>query len=353
MNQSKPPVRLRSKDILSIFSARTGWRLARGVIRAAFEADFSGAPLAVCWFTNFTCNAHCPFCCKAKEIAGGDSRFVPLSPEKALVLLEKIRLKVNLLYISGGEPTFHPHIEEILGAARSLAFDSVGISSNLILLDEKPGILDHISVIGCSIHSPSVKIHAKSLGVPQKTAERVFANLESLKTVAGQKGIRVLLNCVVTPWNMDTVRQMVDFAGERGFLLEIAPANEHGQIPRGLHKNPKYVKLVNDLLALRKSGKAPHLAGSTHYYKTIRDFKPYRCFPYGVANIMPDGSLCTPCDVSGQYGVNVLNHEDLGHAVKASMPYLGSYPCREGKCFKAGIVERSRLFGLLAPTLYW
>ncbi len=33
--------------------------------------------------------------------------------------------------------------------------------------------------------------------------------------------------------------------------------------------------------------------------------------------------------------------------VKASEPFLGRYPCSRGLCFKAGIVERSRLYGLL------
>jgi hypothetical protein len=30
-----------------------------------------------------------------------------------------------------------------------------------------------------------------------------------------------------------------------------------------------------------------------------------------------------------------------------SLEHLGDYPCVDGHCFKAGIVERSRLFGLL------
>jgi hypothetical protein len=62
---------------------------------------------------------------------------------------------------------------------------------------------------------------------------------------------------------------------------------------------------------------------------------------------MPDGRLCTPCDVSEQYGVSVLDHPTLKAAVKASLGSLGDYPCEAGHCFKAGIIERSRLFGLL------
>lgn len=347
MDPEKQPLKLRSFDILNALSARTGWRLMRGTVRALFERDFAGSPLAVCWFTNFSCNARCAFCCKAREIREGKERFPTLSIEKAFVLLEKIRPKVNLLYLSGGEPTLHPHIEDILAEANRLEFASIGISSNLILLNEKPRILDHVDVIGCSIHAPSPAEHARNLGLPTKMGERVFDNLAMLQKIAAERGIRVLLNCVINPDNIHTVENMVDFAGERGFLLEVVPANDHGRIPKKLHKNPDYIALIDRLLSMRKNGSAPHLAGSSHYYKTIRDFTPFRCFPYGVANIMPDGSLCTPCDVSEQYAVNVLNHENIKRAVKASRPYLGKYPCKQGKCFKAGIIERSRLFGLL------
>ena len=136
--------------------------------------------------------------------------------------------------------------------------------------------------------------------------------------------------------------------GPKPFLLELVPANDHGRIPRDFHGNPEYTSLIDRLIELRREGQANHLAGSTHYYETIRDFKPFRCFPYGIANILPDGRLCTPCDVSEQYALSVLDYDSLKDAVKASYPHLGKYPCHAGGCFKAGIIERSRLFGLLA-----
>ena len=52
-------------------------------------------------------------------------------------------------------------------------------------------------------------------------------------------------------------------------------------------------------------------------------------------------------EFSEQYDVNLLDHPTLKAAVKASLGKLGDYPCKAGLCFKAGIIERSRLFGLL------
>ena len=150
---------------------------------------------------------------------------------------------------------------------------------------------------------------------------------------------------------MDDILEMVKYTREKGFLLEIVPANDNGRIPKDLCGNPKYVNLIDCILEMRKNGEAGHLAGSTHYYKRIRDFKPFRCFPYGVVNIMPDGRLCTPCDISKQYFVNVLDFESVDDAVVASKSSLGKYPCKQGKCFKAGIIERSRLFGLLSRSI--
>lgn len=337
---------LRSIDIISLLKPRAAWRLMRGMGRAAVEKDFAGLPLAVCWFTNFSCNAACAFCCKAAEVRAGREAFAPLSPDRADQLLRRIRASVDLLYLSGGEPTIHPGIVDILQAGRELGFSSVGISSNLIALDGKPEVLDYIDAIGVSLHGPNPQEHARALRVPVSVGERVFENLELLS--GRQDRLRVLVNCVVTAENLGHVREMLDFTGERGFLLEVVPANENGRPADALRSSVAYRRLIDDLLVMRREGRAANLAGSTYYYERIRDFEPFRCFPYGVPNVMPDGRLCTPCDVSKQYGVNVLDWPDLKSAMEASLGGLGAYPCRNGQCFKAGIVERSRLFGLFA-----
>ncbi len=340
-------LRLRSIDIISLLSPRTTWRLLRSFIHAPFDDEFHGSPIAVCWFTNFSCNAKCPFCCKAAEIRAGAESFPPLSPERSKKLLEKIRASVDMLYLSGGEPTIHPHIIDILKYSRELKFKSVGMSSNLIVMDTKMEILEYIDALSVSLHSSDVALHAKNIAAPITVANRVFRNLETIYDYSRNHDLKVVINCVINLRNLDTVRDMIEFTRQRGFLLELVPANEHGHIPKDLYKNPQYIALLDDLLNGRKTDVIPHLAGSTHYYETIRNFTPFRCFPYGVPNVMPDGRLCTPCDVSEQYAINVLDHKNIKAAVKASYPFLGDYPCHKGKCFKAGIVERSRLFGLL------
>jgi MoaA/NifB/PqqE/SkfB family radical SAM enzyme len=343
--------RLRSVDIITMLSPRLAWRLVRGIARGAFDDDYAGSPLAVCWFTNFSCNANCHFCCKAAEIRAGRDSFPPLPLDEAKRLMAKIRTKVSLLYLSGGEPTIHPNIIDILKEAKALDFDSVGISSNLIALDRKIEILEYVDAVAASIHSPQPQVHAQNLKVPVPVAEKVFDNLLMLSQYARQNNIKVLVNCVINPDNLHTVPDMVQFTAEHGLLLELVPANDCGRIPRVLSSNRQYAALIDRVIEMRQSGQAKHLAGSTYYYEAIRDLKPFRCFPYGVPNIMPDGRLCTPCDVAAQYAVNVLDHENIKDAVKASLPFLGDYPCKQGTCFKAGIIERSRLFGLLAAGL--
>jgi MoaA/NifB/PqqE/SkfB family radical SAM enzyme len=348
MHEKPRADKLRSIDIITMLSPRLVWRLARGIVRGAFDDDYAGSALAVCWFTNFSCNAQCHFCCKAGEIRAGRDRFPPLPLDKAKQLMEEIRAKVSLLYLSGGEPTIHPNIIDILKEARALDFDSVGISSNLIALDEKLEILEYVDAVCASIHSPDVELHARNLNVPARLAEKVFENLRMLSQCARSNNIKILVNCVINPTNLHTVPDIVEFTARNGLLLELVPANDRGRIPKALSGDPEYTALIDRLIETRKSGQAKHLAGSSFYYKSIRDFKPFRCFPYGVPNIMPDGRLCTPCDVSSRYAVNVLDYRDIKDAVKASLPFLGNFPCKQGMCFKAGIIERSRLFGLLA-----
>ncbi len=348
MAQSRIRTTLRSRDLLSMLSPRIAWRLTRGMARAPFNPSYAGAPLAVCWFTNFSCNAACHFCCKAAEIRSGIDRFPPLNAAQAQRLLIGIRRSVDMLYLSGGEPTIHPLIGTILTEAKALNFTTIGMSTNLLNLHHHRDLLDHLDVISCSIHGPDPGIHARNLGVSLEAAEQAFANLDLLAHQARQRPLKVVVNCVINAENINHVLDMVPFTAQRGFLLEIVPANERNQPPRDLVGNPRYTTLIDTLLRLRRAGKAPHLAGSTHYYRQIRDFIPFRCFPYGVPNIMPDGRLCSPCDIAGNYAVNVLDYPDLKQAIAASLPHLGAYPCKQGHCFKAGIIERSRLFGLLS-----
>ena len=344
---SESNVRLRSRDIIGLMSPRPLWRLVRGAIRSPFDEHYAGSPLAVCWFTNFSCNARCPFCCKAGEIRDGRDRFPPLDLENARELMIRIRRSVDILYLSGGEPLIHPPIVDILREARRLEFASVGMSTNLIALDARPEVMDYLDAISVSTHSPDVAVNAASLAVPVRLAEKVMENLEWICRHPRRAELKIIINCVIRRANLDTVLGMVDFTRQRGLLLELVPANEHGRAPTDLAGNPEYERLIDRILSMRRSGEARHLAGSTAYYRRIRSFEPFRCFPYGVPNIMPDGRLCTPCDVSGQHAVQMLDHTDLKAAVRASLPHLGNYPCRHGHCFKAGIIERSRLFTLL------
>lgn len=343
----RAPQKLRTIDIISLMSPRPLWRLVRGIVHAPFDEHYAGSPLAVCWFVNFACNARCPFCCKAAEIRAGRDRFPPLDLDGARALLERIRRSVDILYLSGGEPLIHPHLPGILREARRLDFASVGLSTNLIELDRHPDLLDWLDAVSVSIHAPTAEAHARSLDVPLRVAQRVFDNLERLCADPRRDRLKVIVNTVIHGGNIEQVPEMVEFARRLGCLLELAPANEHGRAPRDLAGNPRYEAMIDRLLEMRRAGQAPHLAGSTSYYRRIRAFRPYRCFPYGVPNITPDGRLCTPCDVSEQHAVSILDHESLKDAVRASMADLGAYPCRQGHCFKAGIVERSRLFGLL------
>lgn len=347
MKRRKRQDHLRSWDIVSLLSPKPLWRMIRGMVRAPLDRHFAGCPLAVCWFVTFACNARCSFCCKAREVRQGREAFPPLSASASRRLLERIRRTVDILYLSGGEPLVHPRIEQVLADAKNLGFASVGMSSNLIALDRHPGVLDHLDAVSVSIHAPDAAGQAKALGVSPSLAARTFANLEMLAERRRSQGLKVIVNCVIHPGNIHRAEEMVEFTRRRDFLLEVVPANDDGGICRGLAEDLDYPKLIDRLLELRRRREAPHLAGSTAYYRRLKSLRPFRCFPYGVPNIMPDGRLCTPCDVSGQYSINVLDHDNLRAAMQASQPLLGAYPCTRGRCFKAGIMERSRLFGLL------
>jgi MoaA/NifB/PqqE/SkfB family radical SAM enzyme len=338
---------LRSSDILSVMSPRSIWRILRGAVWARLDKHYAGSPLAVCWFVNFRCNARCSFCCKHEEIATPSPHKTPLDTDAIQPILARIRKSVSLLYLSGGEPLIHPQLLDILQTARKMRFRSIGLTSNLLALQDRPEVIDYLDVMAVSIHGSTPESHGAMLGLDAAAGQRVFDNLRWLAEHR-RPGMRVLVNCVLTGERLGEIDEILEMTRELGVLVEFVPANVHGKEPPVSHL-PEYRQAIDRLLEQRRNGTLRHLAGSSSYYRRIRDAQPFRCFPYGVANILPDGGLLAPCDIAGVTLSNVLDHPSLKAAVRATRGKLGDYPCPNGYCFKAGIIERSRLFGMFCP----
>ncbi len=111
------------------------------------------------------CNANCAFCLGNFIADGGEHHSFEYVAES---LLGARKQGLKRIVLSGGEPTIHPQITEIVAFAKKAGFETVQIVSNGIRFAEpsftealaKAG-LDEVTV---SIHGPNAEIHDAAVG---------------------------------------------------------------------------------------------------------------------------------------------------------------------------------------------
>lgn len=91
------------------------------------------------------CNMSCPICFTGAEPEADD---VPLKEVKQRLLQLKDLAGPIPVQISGGEPTLHPHLPEIIAHARSLGFEHIELITNGIRVSRQPGYLRLLTAKG-------------------------------------------------------------------------------------------------------------------------------------------------------------------------------------------------------------
>ncbi len=145
----------------------------------------------------FACNNFCKFC-----VQGDKREKLPAKPLAQLKesLQEGRRSGAKGVVFTGGEPSLHPHILELVRAARSLGYETIQLQSNGRTFCYADTIRRFIAAganeFGPALHGSRPELHDFLTGVPGSF----------LQTVAGMRNIRklgqrLITNTVVTKAN--------------------------------------------------------------------------------------------------------------------------------------------------------
>lgn len=204
------------------------------------------------------CNNRCCFCLDRRLL---DGRVRP-RPELDAELQAGRRAGATRLILSGGEPTLHPELPDLIRHARRLGYGWVQIISNGRRL-AYPAFLQALLDAGLdevtfSIHGSSPAVHDAMVGVPG-AFEQTFAGLRA----ALAAGRVVSVDVVLTRRNLADAPALVRralAAGVREFdILWLTPfgaAAEHLARPDTLFLGPADAPAVRRLLALARRGGA-------------------------------------------------------------------------------------------------
>jgi pyruvate-formate lyase-activating enzyme len=210
------------------------------------------------FFQNITshCNQQCPFC-----YAGWSAQRSHKSLERISLELARAREVSDCrdIVVSGGEPTTHPDLLEILQLAGGLGFSRVTLFTNgqrlrhrdLVTALVKGGLSSAL----VSLHGSRPEVHDRLVG--RRHFSDVLVGLDRLLAA----GVEIIINTVVTTANLDdigSIHQLVQDRFPTTSTHRLTYPAVMGEISRRLELLPTYDQVtarINSLL--NRPGRVP------------------------------------------------------------------------------------------------
>jgi len=307
-------------------------------------------PLKPIFFTHYLtlrCNFKCNYC----RLYGEKNEMIfrnELNTKNTLNLLKIIKKESEHIYFTGGEPLLRRDLITILSESRRIKFKTVAVNTNMSLVDEQQGLLDHITSLVASLDSMNKEKYAKILGVNKIWVERVIRNILDCASLQKEKKYILTVNCVITPKTVQDVREVMDFCFSNNIRFAVVPAELSGGRPDPrLKTNYEYQSLIKDIIKAKNQGLP--VFGSMNYLRTIYDFRSFECFAMLTPHTYPNGDLFYPCQPKLTVAANLLKKGSYKKALKQGIKSYGSFTKCGNRCHKACYIEPSSF--VRHPTL--
>lgn len=175
---------------------------------------------------HYRCNAKCVFC--VVGIPGStEVKEMFQSYGEMVEELEKGRSKgYQALVLSGGEPTIHPQLIELISKAKEIGYQSIEMKSNGIKLKDRGFVKELVSAgldnFCLSIQGPSAGIHDSVVGVPG-----AFDSIIKGSQYVKEFNMRILTPTCIQKANYqlltDTVKLFKDIGSDHSTLTFVEP----------------------------------------------------------------------------------------------------------------------------------
>jgi MoaA/NifB/PqqE/SkfB family radical SAM enzyme len=242
-------------------------------------------PILPSFFATLRCNLKCTYCGLVK------SQVEELSTGQTYELLEKIRPGCQALSITGGEPLVRSDILGVKGAAKI-----------------------------------------------------IIGNIEKYVKKQKEFGFRIVINPVITSENIVDIYEVMEFCTKNDVYVSPVPEDDWTRTNRNLIDNPKYYKLINDIIEMKKEGHK-NIAVTNVFLNQILNFSEHNCLPTLVPRIYPDGSVFYPCTpLENKYG-KLQDHKNLIVMLKEAFRNQGNPDCtfNTKKCFMSCFMEPTNM----------
>lgn len=215
-----------------------------------------------------SCNLSCPICLVEDQLIHELSVSQVESIVNDLLRYEK---KLNMLNISGGEPTCHPNFLEILDVVQRPEIGLISVSTNGILLLENELLIQELRdrgiVISLQFDGFSENTYGTLRGQP-KLASQKIALIEKILKHGAHLSLTVTLAKDVNEHELQPILELF-FKSDQILGLMIQPLAHTGRLQQKLTENHLEVITIPDVIEL--------LAESSSGILKTSDFTPLPC----------------------------------------------------------------------------
>ena len=182
------------------------------------KASRTKTPISGTFELSPLCNMDCKMCYIKMSKEKQESIARLRTKEEWIELAQKAKEKGMLfLLLTGGEPFLVKDFKELYIELHKMGF-CISINSNGTMIDE--------DVIEWLKYYPPMRINMTLYGASDETYGRLcnnpkgFTQVTKAISLLKENNIQVKLNCSVTPYNKDDLKQMMDFAEEHDLVIQ-------------------------------------------------------------------------------------------------------------------------------------
>jgi MoaA/NifB/PqqE/SkfB family radical SAM enzyme len=290
-------------------------------------------PFLAVYYLTYSCQFRCPYCSDGFGTPYYRLNAESANDEQAIQCLTKIRSYCKDVVISGGEPLEHPQFLSFMKQIPALRFRQVILTTNGFAVN------DYLETIAETVDSLVFSLdtldHGKAdnwHGIGAGSLAKILDNIERANHYRVKK-YQITISSVVTPNNIEDLYAVYQYAKKRNFNFAAAPQLMGVKAHPALINNPHYVQFFNFLIAEKKK-KGP-VFGSQLYLEYLRDLIKFKCFPFTMLVVAPNGEVFYPCLEIGHPGGHILANMNLHRFRQVATQQFGSQPDCDIRCHSA------------------
>ena len=197
----------------------------------------------------------------------------------------------------GGEPLLRKDLVEILAFSRSLPMHTSLITNGTLLESRIDEISPYINGVVYVSLDGLEKTHNSIRGVNgcfQKALRGI--------TTAAQK-VPVTINTTIMSENLEEIETLVRLAKEVNAKISVTIAHDYCNAQTSMPTEKQVQEVTEKLASMKKKGYP--IVNSLNYFKVLAKEKNWKCKPWAMINVGPDGKLVLPCYIRNEYATSV------------------------------------------------